>query len=43
MSIIDAYRKELLQIATFEKKTVKNYTSCLLSYFEYAKSLVSIP
>lgn len=37
IAIIDAYRKELLEIATFEQKTVQNYTSCLLSYFAYAR------
>ena len=42
IAIIDAYRKELLQIATFEEKTVQNYTSCLLSYFEYARKTFGI-
>ena len=42
IAIIDAYRKELLQIAIFEKKTVQNYTSCLLSYFEYARKSFGI-
>ena len=41
-AIIDAYKKELLQIATFEEKTVQNYTSCLLSYFEYARKTFGI-
>ena len=36
IAIIDEYRKELLEIAIFEEKTVQNYTSCLVSYFEYA-------
>lgn len=37
IALIDEYRKELLEINIFEGKTVQNYTSCLLSYFEYAK------
>ena len=37
IGLIDEYKKELLEIATFEEKTVQNYTSCLISYFEYAK------
>lgn len=36
IAIIDEYRKELLEIALFEEKTVQNYTNCLVSYFEYA-------
>src|SRR4030043_1705155 len=42
MAILDEYRKELLEIATFEEKTVENYISCLLSYFEYAKKSFGI-
>jgi len=37
IGLIDEYKKELLEIATFEEKTVQNYTSCLISYFKYAK------
>jgi len=40
--LINEYRKELLEIATFEEKTVQNYTSCLISYFEYAKKDIGI-
>lgn len=42
IAFIDEYRKELLEIATFEKKTVQNYTSCLIAYFEYAKKELGI-
>jgi integrase/recombinase XerD len=42
IAIVDEYRKELLEIATFEEKTVQNYTSCLLSYFEYARTNLGI-
>ena len=42
IGLIDEYRKELLEIATFEEKTVQNYTSCLISYFEYAKKDLGI-
>ena len=40
--LINEYRKELIEIATFEEKTVQNYTSCLISYFEYAKKDIGI-
>jgi len=36
IAIIDEYRKELLEIALYEEKTVQNYTNCLVSYLEYA-------
>jgi integrase/recombinase XerD len=42
IAIIDEYQKELLDLAIFDKKTVQNYTSCLLCYFEYAKKTFAI-
>jgi integrase/recombinase XerD len=42
IGLIDEYRKELLEIATFEEKTIQNYTSCLISYFDYAKKDLDI-
>jgi site-specific recombinase XerD len=42
IALIDEYRKELLEIATFEEETVQNYTSCLIAYFEYAKKELGI-
>jgi integrase/recombinase XerD len=39
MALIDEYQKELLSIAGFADKTVQNYTSCILLYSEYAKTL----
>jgi integrase/recombinase XerD len=42
IAIIDEYRKELLEIALYEEKTVQNYTNCLVSYFEYAAKLFGI-
>lgn len=42
IDLIDEYRKELLEIATFEEKTVQNYTSCLISYFKYANKDLDI-
>jgi integrase/recombinase XerD len=42
IGLIDEYKKELLEIATFEEKTVQNYTSCLISYFKYAKKDLGI-
>lgn len=42
IAIIDEYRKELLEIATFEEKTVQNYTSCILSYFTYVRKSFGI-
>ena len=41
-AFIDEYKKELLEIATFEEKTVQNYTSCLIAYFEYAKKELGV-
>lgn len=42
IAIIDEYRKELLEIALYEEKTVQNYTNCLVSYFQYATKLFGI-
>lgn len=42
IALIDEYRKELLQIATFADKTVQNYVSCLLTYWEFAKESLGI-
>ena len=42
IAIIDEYRKELLEIALYEEKTVQNYTNCLVSYFKYATKLFGI-
>ena len=35
--IIDQFRKELLEVATFKDKTVRNYVSILYKYFDYVK------
>jgi site-specific recombinase XerD len=39
IALIDEYKKELLSIAGFADKTVQNYTSCILLYSEYVKTL----
>jgi len=36
-SIIEQFRKELLQVATFKDKTVQNYVSIIYKYFDYVK------
>ena len=42
LALIDQYRQELLQIATFANATVDNYVSCLVSYCDYAKKTLRI-
>jgi len=42
IALIDTYRKELLEIATFTEETVQNYTSCLVLYCDYAKNTLGI-
>lgn len=42
LALIDQYRQELLQIATFASATVDNYVSCLVSYCDYAKKTLGI-
>jgi len=39
MALIDEYKKELSGVAGFSDKTVQNYTSCILLYSEYVKTL----
>jgi site-specific recombinase XerD len=39
IALIDSYRKELFDIAEYAQDTVDNYVSCVVMFFEFAKSL----
>ena len=40
--IIEQFRKELVQLATYKQDTVKNYISLLYKYFQYAENILKI-
>ena len=41
-TIIEQYRKELLEIALYEDDTVDNYVSCIYKYVEFVQSQFGI-
>jgi len=41
-SIINQYKKELLQVARYSVETVTNYISCIYEYIDYAKEQLNI-
>ena len=40
--LVEQFRKELLEVATFKDDTVKSYISILYKYFDYARSTLKI-
>ncbi len=42
LALIDEYQKELSQVFEFADKTVETYVSCIVSFFDYAKTNLHI-
>jgi len=42
LALIDEYQKELSKVADFAEQTVETYVSCIVSFFDYAKTTLHI-